>query len=77
MHLLRTRQTDPTVKAAIDSPESCRMRQRHSELVPALMRDGVSMRTIRRHRLDDPRLTDDVRAVIEGPNAPLTWEAEG
>lgn len=64
MHLLRARQSDPTVNAAIDSPESCRMRERHTEHILAMMRDGVSMRTIRRHRLDDPRLTDDVRAML-------------
>ena len=64
MHLLRARQSDPTVNAAIDSPESCRMRERHAEHILAMMREGVSMRTIRRHRLDDPRLTDEVRAVL-------------
>ena len=64
MHLLRARQSDPTVSAAIDGPESCRMRERHSQHVLDLMRDGVSMRTIRRHRLDDPRITDEVRAIL-------------
>src|SRR6516164_4553253 len=29
-----------------------------------MLREGISMRTIRRHRLDDPRLTDEVRAVL-------------
>ena len=29
-----------------------------------MMRAGVSMRTTRRHWLDDPRLTDEVRAVL-------------
>jgi hypothetical protein len=29
-----------------------------------MLRAGCSMRTIRRHRLDDPRLTDDLRAVL-------------
>lgn len=28
------------------------------------MRDGISMRTIRRYRLDDPRITDGVRAIL-------------
>ena len=64
MHLLRARQHDPSVNAAIDSPESWRMRERHTEHVLDLMRDGISMRTIRRHRLDDPRLTDDLRAML-------------
>src|SRR4030095_1047886 len=42
------------------------VRLRHSEHILDLMRDGISMRTIRRHRLDDPRLTDEVRAVLGG-----------
>jgi DnaA-like protein len=63
MHLLRARQSDPSVDAAVESPESRRL-QRHSEIVIALMRDGISMRTIRRHRLDDPRITDEVRKVL-------------
>ena len=64
MHLLRARQHDPSVNAAMDSPESRRMRECHTEHILDLMRDGVSMRTIRRHRLDDPRLTDEVRAML-------------
>jgi hypothetical protein len=28
------------------------------------MRDGISMRTIRRHRQDDPRITDEARAML-------------
>jgi hypothetical protein len=28
------------------------------------MRDGISMRAIRRHRLDDPRITDEVRKLL-------------
>jgi hypothetical protein len=64
MHLLRTRQYDPSVDAAMDGPESRHLRQRHTEHILDLMRDGVSMRTIRRHRLDDPRITDEVRAML-------------
>jgi hypothetical protein len=64
MHLLRAHQFDPTVSAAVDSPESCRMRERHTEHILDLLRDGISMRTIRRHRLDDPRVTDEVRAML-------------
>jgi hypothetical protein len=64
MQLLRACQTDPTVDPAIDGADSRRQRQRHSEHVLAMMRDGISMRTIRRHRLDDPRITDEGRAVI-------------
>jgi hypothetical protein len=29
-----------------------------------MLRAGITMRTIRRHRLDDPRLTDELRAVL-------------
>jgi hypothetical protein len=64
MHLLRARQHDASVNAAVDSSESRRLRQRHTEHILAIMRDGISMRTIRRHRLDDPRITDDVRTVL-------------
>jgi hypothetical protein len=41
MQLLRARQSDPTVSAAIDSPESCRMRERHTEFILAMTSDGV------------------------------------
>jgi hypothetical protein len=62
MQLLRAHQADPTENPSMDSPESRRLRQRHSEQVIAMMRDGISMRTIRRHRLDDPRRIDCLRA---------------
>jgi hypothetical protein len=64
MHLLRARQTDPSVNPAEDSPESGRFRLRHSEHILDMLRAGISLRTIRRHRLDDPRLTDELRAVL-------------
>jgi hypothetical protein len=64
MYLLRARQSDPSVNPALDSPESGRFRQLHSEHVLDMLRVGISMRTIRRHRLDDPRLTDELRAVL-------------
>jgi hypothetical protein len=64
MHLLQVGQADPNVNPSMDGPESRRLRQRHAQHILALMRDGVSMRTIRRHRLDDPRLTDEVRAML-------------
>jgi hypothetical protein len=60
MQLLRARDYDPSVASA----ESDRLRQRHREHILAVMRDGITMRTIRRHRLDDPRITDEVRAVL-------------
>src|SRR6516164_1734338 len=49
---------------APDGPESRRLRQRHSDQVLNMMREGISMRTIRRHRLDDPRLTGEFRALL-------------
>jgi hypothetical protein len=64
MHLLRAHQHDPSVNAAVESPESRRLLQRHSEIVIALVRDGISTRTIRKHRLDDPRIADDVRTLL-------------
>jgi hypothetical protein len=64
MHLLRARQSDRALNPAADSPDSRRLRQRHSEHILDLMRAGISMRIVRRHRLDDPRLTDEVRAVL-------------
>jgi hypothetical protein len=54
----------PNYDRAVVSAETSRLRQRHSDHVIALMRDGISMRTIRRHRLDDPRLTDVLRTVL-------------
>jgi hypothetical protein len=64
MYVLRVRESDPTVNRVVDSPDSRRLRQRHSEHILDLMRAGISMRTIRRHRLDDPRLTDELRAAL-------------
>jgi len=63
-YLLRASQSNPAVNPATDSVDACRLRQRHSELVIAMIRDGITMRTITRHRLDDPRLTDEVRGVL-------------
>src|SRR5580765_370339 len=57
---LRAGDDDPSIASA-DSDRLC---QRHSEHVLAVMCDGITMRTIRRHRLDDPRTTDEVRAVL-------------
>ena len=53
--------------SAVLSAETSRLHQRHSEHVIALLRDGISMRTIRRHRLDDPRITDEVRRMLVEP----------
>jgi len=64
IHLLRARQSDPALNAAVDGPDFCRFRERHREHILDMLRAGISMRTIRRHRLDDPRITDEVRAVL-------------
>jgi hypothetical protein len=44
--------------------ETTRMRQLHSQHLLRLLYLGISMRVIRRHRLDDPRITDEERAVL-------------
>src|SRR5262249_28197116 len=49
---------------SISSPEFMRLRERHSEHILHIMRTGISMRTIRRHRLDDPRITDEIRTML-------------
>jgi hypothetical protein len=64
MHLLRARQSDPSVDAAVDGSEFRRLRRRHSQHILNMLRARISMRTIRRHRLDDPRLANEVRAVL-------------
>ena len=55
IHLSRAHQSEPTVDPAVDGGDPTRLRQRHSALIIAMMRAGISMSTIRRHRLDDPR----------------------
>jgi hypothetical protein len=64
IHLLRDHRSNPAVNAAVDGPEFRRFRKRHSQHIVDMMRTGISMRTIRRHRLDDPRIMDEVRAVL-------------
>jgi len=64
MHLLRARQSDPAVNAAVDGHGFRRSRERHSQHILDMLRAGISMRTIRTHRLDDPRLVNEVRAVL-------------
>jgi hypothetical protein len=49
---------------SVATAEMDRLRQRHREHILDLMREGISMRTIRRHRMDDPRITDEVRAML-------------
>jgi hypothetical protein len=60
MQQLRARDYDASAAAA----QSARLRERHTEHILVAMRDGISMRTIRRHRLDDPRITDEVRTML-------------
>jgi DnaA-like protein len=44
--------------------ESSRLRKRHLEQIVDLSRAGVTMRLVRKHRLDDPRMTDELRRVL-------------
>jgi DnaA-like protein len=60
MEQLRAPAYDPSVASA----ESDRLRHCHSDHILAMLRVGISMRTIRRHRLDDPRIKDEVWAVL-------------
>jgi hypothetical protein len=51
-------------RADYDPAEFSRLRQRHSDRMLALFQAWVPMRLIRRHRLDDPRVTDELHAVL-------------
>jgi hypothetical protein len=53
-----------TYDAAVAAAEIARLRQRHAEHILAMVYEGMSMRLIRRHQLDDPLLSDDARAVL-------------
>jgi hypothetical protein len=48
----------------VELAEFARLRKRHSEQMLALRGMGMPMRLVRRHRLDDPRITDEARAVM-------------
>jgi hypothetical protein len=48
----------------VELTEFTRLRKRHSEQVLALWRVGMPMRLIRRHRLDDPRITNEALALM-------------
>jgi hypothetical protein len=50
--------------APAGSPELARLRQRHSAHIVGFMQRGLAMRLIRRYRLDDPRITDELRTVL-------------
>src|SRR5262245_30954148 len=60
MHLVRLHDYD----MAVVSLETARLHKRHTEHIVAMMREGITMRLIRRHRLDDPRITDETRSVL-------------
>lgn len=62
LHIHRRQECGPSI--AIKSAEFIRLRRRHSRDIVALFQAGMAMRLIRRHRLDDPRLPDDARAVL-------------
>ena len=62
IHQLRVPNFNPAVAAA----ETTRLRQRHREQILRFTQAGIAMRLVRGHRLDDPRITDDVRALIVG-----------
>jgi hypothetical protein len=51
-------------RMAVAAAETARLRRRHMEHILVMAREGISMRLIRRHQLDDPLLSDDARAVL-------------
>ena len=54
----------PDFNPAIPSPQMARIRKWHRNYVLDLIQAGTSMRLVRRHRLADPRSTDDMRSVL-------------
>jgi hypothetical protein len=48
----------------MSSPELVRLRQRHWDHIVTMRRQGITMRLVRRHRLDDPRITDETRSLL-------------
>jgi hypothetical protein len=56
----RRRYADPAAVSA----EVARLRQRHSDFLLSMLRAGVGTRIIYRHNLDDPRIANDLRAVL-------------
>jgi chromosomal replication initiation ATPase DnaA len=49
---------------AVAAAETARLRRRHTEHILAMTYKGIAMRLVRRHRLDDPRIADETRAVM-------------
>lgn len=60
IQLRRRPDFDPTVP----SPQMARVRSWHRNYLLDLIQADISMRLVRRHRLDDPRLTNDMRSVL-------------
>jgi hypothetical protein len=46
------------------STELARLRQRHRQDVLSVLDLGIEMRLIRKHKLDDPRITDEARTLV-------------
>jgi hypothetical protein len=49
---------------AVVTAETARLRERHTEHILAMVYQGMSMRLIRRHQLDDPLLSDNARELL-------------
>jgi hypothetical protein len=50
--------------APLGSSEIARLRQQHADHIVDFMQKGLTMRLVRRHRLDDPRIPDELRTVL-------------
>jgi hypothetical protein len=70
MHVLRC-----GYDAARMAAETARMRQQHSQHLLLLLHEDISMRVARRHGLDDPRITDEARAVLLRAAMERKWKA--
>jgi hypothetical protein len=51
-------------EARFASTELATARRRHRQHVLSLLGAGFEMRLIRRHKLDDPRITDEARTLV-------------
>ncbi len=60
MELLRRPDYEPAEAAA----ELSRLRKRHADQLLALVQAGVRMRMVRWHRLDDPRMPNDLHVIL-------------
>jgi hypothetical protein len=50
--------------STVASTELARLRQQHRQHLLFLLEAGIEMRLVRRHQLDDPRITDEARALV-------------